>query len=39
MTRAVANEILQLWKTGAQHYPQAVINMALYVTGDLEGVL
>lgn len=35
MTRMKANEILSLWKCGAQHYPQAVINMALYVTGDI----
>jgi len=37
MSRAVANEILALWKVGAAHYPAAVISMALYVTGDLEG--
>ena len=36
MTRAKANVILGLWKAGAQHYPQSVINMALYLTGDLE---
>lgn len=36
MTRAQANELLFLWKVGAAWYPPAVINMALYVTGDLE---
>ncbi len=36
MTRAQANEILTLWKSGAKHYPQAVINEALYMTGDIE---
>ena len=35
MTRAKANEILDLWKAGAAGYPRAVISMALYVTGDL----
>lgn len=36
MTRAKANEILTLWREGAQHYPASVITMALYVTGDLD---
>lgn len=36
MTRAQANEILTLWKLGAQHYPQAVITQCLYLTGDIE---
>ena len=36
MTRAQANEILNLWKLGAQLYPQHTINMALYITGDIE---
>jgi hypothetical protein len=36
MTRVRANEILFLWKLGAEHFPESVISMALYVTGDLE---
>lgn len=36
MTRYQANEILTLWKAGAQHYPQAVITQALYATGDID---
>lgn len=36
MTRAQANEILDLWKLGAKHYPPAIITEALYATGDLE---
>lgn len=39
MSRARANEILSLWKAGAEHFPQAVILFALYVTGDLERTL
>ena len=35
MTRHQANEILDLWKAGAAHYPQETIAMALYLTGDL----
>lgn len=38
MTRAQANEILTLWKTGAQHYPTATITMALYMTGDIDAM-
>ncbi|MBA3774662.1 MAG: hypothetical protein H0X13_19860 [Ramlibacter sp.] len=34
MTRDKANEILTLWKFGAA-YPARLIDMALYVTGDL----
>jgi hypothetical protein len=36
MTRLRANEILFLWKVGAELFPPHVINMALYVCGDLE---
>ncbi len=39
MTRARANEILNLWKTGAQLFTRAEIAMALYVTGDLDAAL
>lgn len=39
MTRAQANEILHLWKLGAEDFPQEMITMALYLTGDLEGAL
>jgi hypothetical protein len=39
MTRAKANEILTFWKLGLESYPRAVINLALYVTGDLESPL
>lgn len=37
MTRDYANELLFLWKVGAQLYPPNVITQALYVTGDLDG--
>ena len=36
MTRAQANEVLTLWKNGAQLYPQHVITLALYLTGDIQ---
>lgn len=36
MTRDKANEVLFLWKVGAELYPRNVINQALYVTGDLD---
>jgi hypothetical protein len=36
MTRAIANEILTLWKAGARYYTEATITEALYVTGDIE---
>ena len=39
MSRARANEILYLWKVGAELYPPHIINMALYVCGDLEELL
>lgn len=35
MTRERANEILSLWKLGVELFPPAVINSALFVTGDL----
>ena len=35
MTPAQAHEILDLWKSGAKHYPAAVITDALYATGDI----
>lgn len=38
LTRAKANEILLLWREGIAHYPDSVISMALYVTGDLESL-
>lgn len=38
MTRDKANEILTLWKLGMQDYPLRVINMALYVVGDLDSL-
>jgi hypothetical protein len=37
MTRDRANEILFLWKVGAELFPSTVINTALYLTGDLSG--
>jgi hypothetical protein len=37
MTRDRANEVLFLWKVGAELFPPSVINSALYVTGDLDG--
>ncbi len=39
MTRDEANKILTLWKSGAQHFPQAIINHALAVTGDIAATL
>jgi hypothetical protein len=35
-TRAQANEILSLWKSGAKLYPPHTITLALYVCGDLD---
>ena len=35
MTRYQANEILDLWKSGAKQFPIQTINEALYATGDL----
>lgn len=37
MTRDRANEVLFLWKVGAEFFPSTVINQALYLTGDLDG--
>jgi hypothetical protein len=37
MTRDRANEILFLWKVGAEFFPPTGINTALYMTGDLCG--
>ena len=39
MTPTQANEILDLWKSGAKHFPNAVITAALYATGDLANSL
>jgi hypothetical protein len=36
MSRARANEILDLWKRGVEDFPERIILAALYVTGDLE---
>jgi hypothetical protein len=35
MTRERANQILDLWKRGIEQFPDQVIRLALYVTGDL----
>lgn len=37
MTRDHANEVLYLWKVGAELFPPHVITAALYATGDLNG--
>jgi hypothetical protein len=37
MTRDRANEVLFLWKVGAELFPAHVISQALYLTGDLSG--
>ena len=39
MTPCQANEILDLWKSDAKHYPDSVINEALFTTGDLAASL
>ena len=36
MSLARAHEILTLWKMDLELFPRKVINMALYITGDLE---
>lgn len=36
MTRARANEILDLWRMGVEIFPPSVISSALYFTGDLQ---
>jgi hypothetical protein len=35
MTREAANRILDLWRNGKGVFPARVIDIALYVTGDL----
>jgi hypothetical protein len=35
MTRDKANEVLALWREGAETYSKRVINQALYACGDL----
>lgn len=37
MTRDRANEILFLWKIGAEFFSSTVITKALYITGDIDG--
>ena len=37
MTRDQANDILFLWKIGAENFTPRVIDKALYATGDLNG--
>jgi hypothetical protein len=37
LTRAKANEMLFLWKVGAELFPPHVIAQCLYATGDLDG--
>ncbi len=36
MSRAVANEMLTLWRAGAAVFTRQQITLALYVTGDLD---
>lgn len=38
MTREDANAILSAWKVGAAIYPEHLIRVALYVTGDLSSL-
>ncbi len=35
MSKQMAHEILNFWKSGARSYQPAIINQALAVTGDL----
>ncbi len=35
MSKQIAHEILNFWKSGARSYQPAIINQALAVTGDL----
>ena len=35
MSLARAHEVLTLWKLGAENFPRKVIDMALYLTGDI----
>lgn len=37
LTKTKANEILFLWKVGAELFPPHIINSALVATGDLDG--
>lgn len=39
MTISQAHEILDAWRSGAQHYPDAVITAALIATGDIARAL
>lgn len=36
-SKAKANELLYLWKVGAELLPPHVVTQCLYVTGDLSG--
>jgi hypothetical protein len=38
LTRERANAILSAWKLGVEAFPDHVIKMALYVTGDLSSL-
>ncbi len=35
MSKQMAHEILNLWRSGARNYQPEIINQALAVTGDI----
>lgn len=39
MTKELAHQILNLWRSGARHYQQSIIDQALVITGDITGTL
>jgi hypothetical protein len=39
MTKELANQILNLWRSGARHYQQSIIDQCLVITGDITGSL
>jgi hypothetical protein len=39
MTKELAHQILNLWRSGARQYQQSIINQALVITGDISTTL
>lgn len=39
MTKDLAHEILNLWRSGVRNYQESIITQALVITGDITGSL
>ena len=39
MTKELAHQILNLWRSGARHYQESIITQALVITGDISTTL